>query len=111
MADSKHLREECVRMRQAIQTKTNDANKAIINAMSFIRIGNLEKANRESELANKRYREVIELERVALDLDHKAMELENRAFMLEKQQNELASNIHAQLDVLERQRRTLQGNY
>lgn len=94
-------------MRQTAQTKRNDASKALLRAEDYMKSGYFDRAAQESDRANHDYQQIQELERAAMDCDHRAAELEARAFALEKRENELKAISRAQIEQMERLKRTL----
>lgn len=111
MADIKYLHSEAFRIRQRAHDKLSCAYKATVKALSFNKASDYHKATVEGELANHLYTEAIQLEHEAMDIDHHAADLEIKAQELDKQSNELQMNIKSKLEMLDRVRRSIIGNY
>ena len=110
MTDFKHLHIESARIRIAMQSKLNDADKANLRSESLFRVGDFQRASIESERANKFYKEALQLEHEAMDCDTKASSLESKIIEIEKLENELQEKTRVQMMELERQKRALRGS-
>lgn len=111
MTSSRHLHKEANRLRQKMQLKLNDADRASKRADTYNKLGDFNRGSIESELSSKHYNEAMKLEKEALECERKATELELKAAEIEREEVELQSKMQTKIDILEKLKRALRGDY
>lgn len=111
MTDIRYLHNESAKMRRKMQAKLNEADRSTQKAESYNKAGVFERAAAESENAARLYNEAMQLEHDAMECDRRAAEMEIKAAELERQEIELQTKTREKIDIIERLKRALRGDY
>lgn len=111
MADLRYLHSEALKLRHRAHEKLSGAYQATVKALTFNRASDYSKAIQESELADHFYNEAIQLEHEAMEIDHHVADLELKASELDRQATELNMTIRSKLEILDRLKRAIVGEY
>lgn len=111
MADLKYLHNETLKLRQRAHEKLDEAYSSTVKALRYNRAADFQRASGESELANHYLQEAMQFEQEAIDIDHHIAELEIKAIEIDRQATDMQLAVRSKLEILDRLRRTIVGNF